>query len=105
MGEAFNLFSQYKPAAEVDASFDIVDKILSMMEASQSLVFLSFWEFAKIHGPNVAFVESLMKSRGDFDRSAVSEVMDSIKRKVLSNGRVMMKREERTTKHDMVSEE
>lgn len=28
------------------------------------------------------FVEGLMKVRGDFDRSAVSGVMDSIKRKV-----------------------
>ena len=56
--------------------------ILALLEASKSLVFLSFWSFAKVHGPNIAFVEGLMKARGDLDRSAVGEVMDSIKRKV-----------------------
>jgi len=51
-------------------------------------VFLSFWSFAKVHGPNIPFVEGLMKARGDLDRSAVSEVMDSIKRKVKEEGLV-----------------
>ena len=44
----------------------------------------SFFEFAKIHGPNLQFVEGLVKARNDLDRSAVSEVMDSIKRKANS---------------------
>jgi hypothetical protein len=39
-----------------------------------------------VHGPNIAFVEGLMKSRGDFDRSAVSDVMESVKRKVKEEG-------------------
>ena len=56
--------------------------ILSLLEASKSLVFLSYWSFAKVHGPNIPFVESLMKARGDLDRSDVSEVMESVKRKV-----------------------
>jgi hypothetical protein len=56
--------------------------VLSLLEASKSLAFLSYWSFAKVHGPNLAFVESLMKARGDLDRSSVNEVMDSIKRKV-----------------------
>jgi len=38
--------------------------------------------FAKVPGPNLGFVECLMKARGDLDRSSVNEVMDSIKRKV-----------------------
>jgi hypothetical protein len=63
-----------------------VDLILAMLEASKSMVFLSFWAFAKVHGPCIPFVEGLMKVRGDFDRSAVSEVMDSIKRKVKDEG-------------------
>ena len=44
--------------------------------------FLSFWEFAKIHGPNTPFVEGLMKARDDLDRTAVNEIMESVKRKV-----------------------
>ncbi|KAJ7764518.1 hypothetical protein DFH07DRAFT_770384 [Mycena maculata] len=62
------------------------DKILALLEASKDLVFLSFWAFARIHGPNIAFVEGLMKERADLDRSAVNEVMDSIKNKVKDEG-------------------
>ena len=79
---AFKYFGAYKKTQELQGDFEVVEMILSMLEASKSLVFLSYWSFAKVHGPNVAFVESLMKCRGDFDRSAVSEVMDSVKRKV-----------------------
>jgi exocyst complex component 3 len=68
------------PAKELESSFEIVEMVLSLLQPSK-LAFLSFWSFAKVHGPNLAFVE-LMKARGDLDRSAVDEVMDSIKRKV-----------------------
>ncbi|KAF9266922.1 exocyst complex component Sec6 [Marasmius fiardii PR-910] len=82
VGVVFKLFSTLKPAAEVEARFEVLEMILGMLEASKDIVFLSFWSFAKVHGPNIGFVEGLMRSRGDLDRSAVSEVMDSIKRKV-----------------------
>ncbi|KAF9453532.1 exocyst complex component sec6 [Macrolepiota fuliginosa MF-IS2] len=75
-------FMTLKPAKEIDESLEVLEMILALMEASKDIVFLSYWSFAKVHGPNLAFVEGLMKSRGDFDRTAVSEVMDSIKRKV-----------------------
>jgi len=79
---AFRFFSAYKKGKELEGDFEVVEMILAMLEASKSLVFLSYWSFAKVHGPNIAFVESLMKCRGDLDRSAVSEVMDGVKRKV-----------------------
>jgi hypothetical protein len=69
------------PAKDLESSFEIVEMVLSLLRPSKSLAFLSFWSFAKVHGPNLAFVE-LMKARGDLDRSAVNEVMDSIKCKV-----------------------
>ena len=80
--EAFKFFSTLKPAKELESYFEVVEMVLSLLEASRSLAFLSFWSFAKVHGPNLAFVEGLMKARGDLDRSSVNEVMDSIKRKV-----------------------
>ncbi|KAI9437842.1 exocyst complex component Sec6 [Lactarius psammicola] len=76
VAEAFKFFSTLKPAKELESYFEVVEM------ASKSLAFLSFWSFAKVHGPNLAFVEGLMKARGDLDRSSVNEVMDSIKRKV-----------------------
>jgi len=82
VSEAFRFFSAYKKSKELEADFEVVEMILSLLEASKSMVFLSYWPFAKVHGPNIVFVEGLMKARDDLDRAAVSDVMDSIKRKV-----------------------
>jgi len=78
----FSFFSTLKAPKELEAYFEIVEMVLALLEASKDMVFLSFWALAKVHGPNIAFVEGLMKARGDFDRSAVNEVMESVKRKV-----------------------
>ncbi|KAF9077906.1 exocyst complex component Sec6-domain-containing protein [Rhodocollybia butyracea] len=80
--EAFKFFTEYKSQKEMEEYFDVLDLILGILEASKDLVFLSYWSFAKKHGPNLAFIEGLLKARGDLDRSQVSEVMDTIKRKV-----------------------
>ncbi|KAK1232128.1 SNARE-binding exocyst subunit S6 [Marasmius sp. AFHP31] len=82
VADVFQLFSSLKPAAEVEGRFEVLEQILGMLEASKDMVFLSFWSFAKVHGPNISFVEGLMRSRGDLDRSGVGDVMESIKRKV-----------------------
>lgn len=82
ISEVYKFFGTYKKSKELEPRLEVLEQILSLLEASKSLVFLSYWSFAKVHGPNTAFVENLMKARGDFDRSAVSDVMESIKRKV-----------------------
>jgi hypothetical protein len=82
----FSFFSTLKPAKELESYFEVIDMVLALLEASKDIVFLSFWAFARVHGPNIAFVEGLMKARGDLDRSAVNDVMDSIKRKVKDEG-------------------
>jgi len=82
VGLIFNFFSTLKPAKELEIDFEVLEMVLGLLEGSKSMVFLSFWSFAKVHGPNIQFVEGLMKARGDFDRSAVNEVMESVKRKV-----------------------
>jgi exocyst complex component 3 len=82
----FQFFSTLKPPKELESYFEIVEMILAMLESSKDIAFLSFLSFARVHGPNIAFVEGLMKSRGDLDRTAVNEVMESIKRKVKEEG-------------------
>lgn len=84
--EAYKFFGTYKKTKELEPRFEVLEMVLSLLEASKSLVFLSYWSFAKVHGPNIAFVETLMKNRGDLDRSAVNEVMESVKRKVKEEG-------------------
>ncbi|KNZ72623.1 Exocyst complex component sec6 [Termitomyces sp. J132] len=86
VGLSFTFFSTLKPVKEVEQSFEVIEMILALLEASKDMVFLSFWSFAKVHGPNINFVEGLMKARGDLDRSAVSEVLESVKRKVKEEG-------------------
>lgn len=82
ISEVFPVFANLKPAREVEEQLEVMEQIIALLTASQSLVFLSYWPFAKKHGPNLQFVEALMKARDDLDRSGVNEVMDSIKRKV-----------------------
>ena len=84
--EVFKFFSTLSATKDVEARFGVLELVLSMLEASKDIAFLSFWSFAKIHGPNVAFVEVLMRARSDFDRSAVNEIMDSVKRKIKEDG-------------------
>ena len=78
----FNFFSALKSAKDLEVDFEVIDLVLGLLEASKSMVFLSFWSFTKVYGPNFAFVEGLMKARRDLDRMAVNEVMESVKRKV-----------------------
>lgn len=86
ISEVYKFFGTFKKHSELEPQMEVLEQVLSLLEASKSLVFLSYWSFAKVHGPNIAFVESLMKARGDLDRSSVSDVMDSVKRKVKEEG-------------------
>lgn len=88
INEVFSFFGNLAPNQGVEARFEVLEMLLSLLEASKDIAFLSFWAFAKVHGPNIAFVEGLMRSRSDFDRSAVNEIMESIKRKVKDEGLV-----------------
>jgi exocyst complex component 3 len=57
-----------------------------MLSASSSMVFMDYWTFAKIHGPNLPFVEAILRARDDFDRVQVNEIMDTLRRKVKEEG-------------------
>ena len=83
---AMAFFSTLKPENEVEQSLEVMGMILGLLEASKDMVFLSYWSFARVHGPNINFIESLMKSRGDLDRSAVNDVMEGVRRKVKDEG-------------------
>jgi len=82
VGDAFTYFTQFKNPAELESYFEVIELVLGMLTASKSMVFLEFWRFAKRHGPNLAFVEAIIRARDDLDRSAANEAMESIKRKV-----------------------
>ncbi|TNY20758.1 exocyst complex component Sec6-domain-containing protein [Rhodotorula diobovata] len=81
---AFDFFVAFKPKAELVAYFDVLESVLTLLSASKMMVFLDYWPFRKKYGPNLAFTEALMKARDDLDRGAVSDIMDSVRRKVQS---------------------
>lgn len=79
---AFNFFQTFKNPQELDGQFGIMSVVCDMLEASAEMVFMDFWTFARVHGPQLAFVEALMRARDDLDRSAVAEIMETLRRKV-----------------------
>ena len=86
MESAFEFFATHKPAQDLEANFEVLQMVVSMLSASSSMVFMDYWTFAKTHGPNLAFVEAIMKARDDFDRVQVNEIMDTLRRKVKEEG-------------------
>mgnify|MGYP006953126806 CR=1 FL=1 len=46
------------------------------------MVFLPYWTFAKAHGPNLAFLEALLRARDDMEKADVTALMESARRKV-----------------------
>lgn len=83
---AFEFFTSYKRREDLEVNFEVLYQILSMLGASSQMVFMDYWTFAKQHGPQLPFVEAIMKARDDFDRPMVGEVMDTLRRKVREEG-------------------
>ncbi|KAK4050257.1 SNARE-binding exocyst subunit S6 [Microbotryomycetes sp. JL201] len=80
--KAKEFFRLYKSDKDLEAYFDVLETVLTLMSSSKMMVFLDYWPFRKKYGPNLGFVENLMKARDDLDRSAVGDIMESVKRKV-----------------------
>ncbi|KAH9821815.1 exocyst complex component Sec6-domain-containing protein [Melampsora americana] len=79
---SYGFFVTYKSGAELQAYFKVLEHILGVMSASKTMFFLDWHSFAKEYGPQVVgFTEGLLKARDDLDKSAVSEIMESIKKK------------------------
>ena len=63
VGQLYELFAEFRPADALERDFEVVEMVLAILAAGKELVFLDYWTFAKIHGPNVAFVEGLLRAR------------------------------------------
>jgi len=63
IGEAFKFFCEFKQKEDLELNFEVVEMILALLEASKEMLFLDYWTFAKAHGPNLTFVEGLLRAR------------------------------------------
>lgn len=75
-------FASWIPREELEHRMEVMDHIVGILGISKNLVFLEFWRFAKVHGPNLGFVEALLKTRDDLDWMDVSKIMQSLKKKL-----------------------
>ncbi|KAL7418939.1 SNARE-binding exocyst subunit S6 [Cryptotrichosporon argae] len=86
MEAAFGFFSRYKAPEDLEKHFEVIDQVVSMLGASSQMVFMDYWAFAKVHGPQLPFVEAILRARDDFDRVVVADIMDTLRRKVREEG-------------------
>ncbi len=85
---AFTFFSSFKQSSDLQQDFEVLDMILAMLSASSQMVFMDFWQFAKKYGPNMPFVEAVLKGRDDLDKQTLHETIDTLRRKVREEGLV-----------------
>ncbi|KAA1082358.1 SNARE-binding exocyst subunit S6 [Puccinia graminis f. sp. tritici] len=79
---SYSFFVTYKSSTELKAYFKVLEHILGVLSASRTMFFLDWHSFAKEYGPAVVgFTEGLLKARDDLDRTAVNELMETIKKK------------------------
>lgn len=86
---ATDFFSQHRPPKKVKASMgDIIEKIISLIEANHEIAFLDFYALWKTY-PDMplSFVEDVLSKRDDLTRAQLKEVMDSCAQKVKEDPR------------------
>ena len=76
-----DMFAVWLPAQDVLRRLAVMDPIIGMLSVSKHLVSLEFWSFAKVQGPNLAFVEALLRARDDLDWVDATKIMQSLKKK------------------------
>ncbi|WRT63590.1 uncharacterized protein IL334_000513 [Kwoniella shivajii] len=82
IGMAFDFFVNYKQPKELEENnFEIMEMIIAIIQSSPQMVFMDYWTFAKKHGPNLVFIENLLRARDDLDKIQLNEIMDTLRRK------------------------
>lgn len=86
MVEAFDLFQNYRAPQDIEGPFEVMKIVGSMLDASAEMFVLDWHAFAKEHGPQLAFTESLLRARDDLDRGDIADTMDTLRRRVAEEG-------------------
>ncbi|WFD30873.1 SNARE-binding exocyst subunit S6 [Malassezia sp. CBS 17886] len=84
--EFTNLITFLRSHEEAAAKVQVLHMIHAILSSSPTMVFLPYWTFAKAHGPNLAFLEALLRARDDMEKADVAALMDSARRKVKQEG-------------------
>ena len=82
LAASIRFWSEFKTTKRVKQSFDIVDKVIGLLESSSTMIFLSWYSMWKVYNDvPMAFVEDLLYKRDDLDKSSIKEAMANCKTK------------------------
>ncbi|WWC67085.1 uncharacterized protein I206_100992 [Kwoniella pini CBS 10737] len=80
---SFDFFIKYKSnSEELEKNFEILKILLNLIQSDSEMIFLNYWNFAKKFGPNLNFIENLLKARDDLDKIKLNEIIEMLRRKV-----------------------
>lgn len=82
VSEFSNLIAAMRPPDEATSRVEVLHMIHAILNAPASMVFLPYWTFAKAHGPNLVFIEALLRARDDMDKGDVNAILESARRKL-----------------------
>ncbi|WWC85547.1 uncharacterized protein L201_000411 [Kwoniella dendrophila CBS 6074] len=83
IGLSFDFFVKFKSPKELEENnFEILKLIISLIESDSQMFFMDYWNFAKKFGPNLQFIENLLKARDDLDKIQLNDLLDMLKRKI-----------------------
>jgi hypothetical protein len=82
LDQLVNFFSRTKSAKRAKASFEVIEKIIGLVESNPRMFYIDFYSLWKQY-PDMPldFVEKVISKRDDMDKSTVREIMDLCKSK------------------------
>ena len=83
LNSIIDFFAKSKSQKRIKASFEPIDRLVSLIESNPRLLYIDFFGLYKAFPDvNVDFIEKMLSKRSDMDKSQIREVMEGIKSKV-----------------------
>lgn len=77
-----NFFARSKSAKRAKASFEVIEKIIGLVESNPRMFYIDFYSLWKqFPDMPIDFVEKVLSKRDDMDKSTVKEIIDLCKSK------------------------
>jgi exocyst complex component 3 len=79
---AMTFWAEYKTQKRVKTSFDLIEKIVGILESSETMIFLSWYNLWKCYNDvPMTFIEDLLHKRDDLEKSVIKETVVNCKNK------------------------
>jgi exocyst complex component 3 len=79
---ATDFWAKHKNSKRVNLAFDIVHKIVTLMESSEQMIYLSWYSIWKAYNDvPLSLIEDILAKRDDLNKNAVKEAMTNIRNK------------------------